>query len=138
MTLLKFGISLMLLVFSAGTFANSLGLSDAQLNSLLSSTVVPVQQKVQKSAPEVKKTRKSAPEVKKKAATELSTNKIKEALIKRSHAYYSGNCPCPYNTTSRGRRCGKRSAYSRPGGASPLCYKSDVTDRMVSEYRSRQ
>ena len=128
MTLLKFSISLMLLVFSAGTFANYLGLSDAQLNSLLSSTVVPAQQKTQKSAPEVKK----------KAVTELSTNKVKEALIKRSHAYYSGNCPCPYNTTSRGRRCGKRSAYSRPGGASPLCYKSDVTDRMVSEYRARQ
>ena len=50
----------------------------------------------------------------------------------------SGNCPCPYNTTSRGRSCGKRSAYSRPGGASPLCYSRDVTAQMVANYRARQ
>ncbi|MEO0409166.1 MAG: hypothetical protein AAF289_17625 [Cyanobacteria bacterium P01_A01_bin.135] len=34
----------------------------------------------------------------------------------------SGSCDCPYDTDSAGRRCGKRSAYSRPGGASPVCY----------------
>ncbi len=78
--------------------------------------------------------------VKKKAPAKsgASTAKIKNLLIKRSHAYYSGNCPCPYNTTRAGRRCGKRSAYSRPGGASPLCYPSDVTASMVSQYRARQ
>lgn len=77
---------------------------------------------------------------KRKASTNsgLSTSKIKNLLIKRSHAYYSGNCPCPYNTTRAGRRCGKRSAYSRPGGASPLCYPSDVSASMVAEYRARQ
>ena len=74
----------------------------------------------------------------KKAVTKFSTDQIKKILIKRSHAYYKGNCPCPYNRTSRGRSCGKRSAYSRPGGASPLCYNSDVTTRMVSAYIARQ
>lgn len=75
---------------------------------------------------------------KQKPKDNLSTAKIKNILIKRSHAYYSRNCPCPYNTTRAGRRCGKRSAYSRPGGASPLCYPSDVTASMVSQYRARQ
>lgn len=65
----------------------------------------------------------------------LSDDEIREILIQRSIASYSGNCPCPYNRASNGSRCGKRSAYSRPGGASPLCYPSDVTDAMVERYR---
>jgi len=39
-----------------------------------------------------------------------------------SRAPRSGSCDCPYDTDSAGRRCGGRSAYSRPGGASPVCY----------------
>lgn len=80
----------------------------------------------------------SVPKKTKKKTAGLSTSRIKKILIKRSHAYYSGNCPCPYNRTSRGYKCGKRSAYSRPGGASPLCYPSDVSAQMVAEYRARQ
>jgi hypothetical protein len=34
----------------------------------------------------------------------------------------SGSCDCPYDYTSSGSRCGDRSAYSRPGGRSPICY----------------
>lgn len=66
-----------------------------------------------------------------------STSAIKQALIEQSQASYSGACPCPYNTTSSGRRCGGNSAYSRPGGASPLCYPGDVTEQMVERYRAR-
>ena len=62
---------------------------------------------------------------------------IKRILINQSLAAYSGNCPCPYNTDRAGRSCGKRSAYSRPGGASPLCYASDVSEEMVEDYRVR-
>ncbi|NJL81414.1 MAG: hypothetical protein HC815_31320 [Richelia sp. RM1_1_1] len=40
-------------------------------------------------------------------------------------AAVSGKCDCPYDTDKRGRSCGDRSAYSRPGGASPVCYLSD-------------
>lgn len=68
----------------------------------------------------------------------LSDANIKDILIKRSHAYYNGNCPCPYNRTSNRSKCGKRSAYSRPGGASPLCYKGDISAAMVTDYRARQ
>ena len=60
---------------------------------------------------------------------------IKQKIIQSSISSYRGNCPCPYNTDRAGRRCGRRSAYSRPGGASPICYESDVTDKMVENYR---
>jgi hypothetical protein len=60
---------------------------------------------------------------------------IKQAIIGQSIANYVGNCPCPYNRDRAGRRCGARSAYSRPGGASPLCYDADVTPKMVADYR---
>lgn len=35
---------------------------------------------------------------------------------------YVGTCECPYDLMRNGRRCGGRSAYSRPGGRSPTCY----------------
>ena len=54
---------------------------------------------------------------------------IKEKMILESISRYSGNCPCPYNYASNGSKCGKRSAYSRAGGYSPLCYKSDISDQ---------
>ena len=62
---------------------------------------------------------------------------IKQAIINESIAKYAGSCPCPYSTDRGGRRCGGRSAYSRPGGASPLCYPNDVTQKMVDDYRKR-
>lgn len=61
-------------------------------------------------------------------------NAIKEEIIRQSISQYQGNCPCPYNLDRAGRRCGKRSAYSRPGGYSPICYPGDVTDDMVKAY----
>ena len=45
---------------------------------------------------------------------------IKQEIIKESIGSYRGSCPCPYNTDRAGRRCGARSAYSRPGGRSPI------------------
>jgi hypothetical protein len=65
---------------------------------------------------------------------------IKQAIIDESIANYRanrGNCPCPYNTDRAGHRCGARSAYSRPGGASPICYEKDVTQKMVDDYRKQ-
>ena len=154
MALLKIGISLMLLISVANASANELGLSEAQINSLLSPKAVPAQQRTQKTpkvapaqqriekAPRAEPTQqrveKAAPKIKKKVVATLSNSRIKEALIKQSIAYYSGNCPCPYNRASNGSRCGKRSAYSRPRGASPLCYTSDITEQMVSAYKARQ
>lgn len=69
-------------------------------------------------------------------AKRLSDAEIKRLLIEESISDYPGNCPCPYNTARNGSSCGRRSAYSRPGGAAPLCYPSDVTDEMVATYRA--
>lgn len=68
-------------------------------------------------------------------AQELTDNEIRQLLIQRSIAAYIGNCPCPYNVMRNGRRCGGNSAYSKPGGADPLCYESDVSDAMIERYR---
>ena len=63
---------------------------------------------------------------------------IRQEMIRQSIASYSGSCPCPYSTDRGGRRCGARSAYSRPGGAAPLCYASDISDAQVAAYRRRR
>jgi hypothetical protein len=60
---------------------------------------------------------------------------IKQKIIQASIDSYPGNCPCPYNTDRAGRRCGGRSAYTRPGGYAPKCFPSDVTSADVAEYR---
>jgi hypothetical protein len=57
------------------------------------------------------------------AATSAAKN---NDMIKKSIMSYKGNCPCPYNTMKNGRSCGKNSAWSKKGGASPLCYLSDI------------
>lgn len=68
---------------------------------------------------------------------QISDSQIAKQLIARSIVLYRGSCPCPYNRTRSGRRCGGNSAYSRPGGASPLCYAGDITAGMILDYRSR-
>ncbi len=69
------------------------------------------------------------------AAADLSDADVRRLLIQRSIASYPGNCPCPYNVDRTERSCGRRSAYSKPGGRAPLCFESDVTDEMVERYR---
>lgn len=71
------------------------------------------------------------------SAKPMSDQQIKRAIIKESIESYYGNCPCPYNTARNGSSCGRRSAYSRPGGEAPICYEKDVTKEMVREYRER-
>ncbi len=62
---------------------------------------------------------------------------VRDLIIKESIQSYPGNCPCPYNTMKNGRSCGGRSAYSKPGGRSPLCYPKDISDQMVKAYRAQ-
>jgi len=58
----------------------------------------------------------------------LGQTKSPEQMIKESIANYPGKCPCPYSIMSNGKKCGKRSAYSKPVGYEPLCYVSDIAD----------
>ncbi|WP_199782031.1 hypothetical protein [Cronobacter sakazakii] len=71
------------------------------------------------------------------AMAALSDDQVKEQIIQESIDNYSGNCPCPYNAMRNGRACGGRSAWSRAGGYSPICYKREVTAEMIREWRER-
>jgi len=71
------------------------------------------------------------------AAQPMTDAQIRQAIIAASLASYRGACPCPYNVMRNGRRCGGNSAYSKPGGASPLCFPQDVTPAMIAAYRQR-
>ena len=55
-----------------------------------------------------------------------TSSKSKQQQIDESIASYPGVCACPYSRASNGSKCGKRSAWSKPGGYEPLCYESDV------------
>lgn len=71
-------------------------------------------------------------------AQRVSDADVRQMMIRESIKSYHGNCPCPYNLAANGSRCGRRSAYSRPGGASPLCYPDDIPKPMVDDYRRRK
>lgn len=62
---------------------------------------------------------------------------IVQRIIAESLASYPSSCACPYNTDRGGRRCGKRSAYSKPGGYSPICFPQDVTSAMIDAFRKQ-
>lgn len=49
------------------------------------------------------------------------------SIIAASIAGYSGVCACPYQLKSNGAKCGRSSAYSRPGGDRLICFPDDVT-----------
>lgn len=70
-------------------------------------------------------------------AAKASDDEIADLIIKQSVATYSGSCACPYSTARNGSRCGKRSAYSKPGGAAPLCYREDVSPEQINAWRKR-
>lgn len=94
------------------------------------------------SAPVQSAPAKPIPTVDNKRATEtfLTAAAIAAILVAASRqAYYSGGrpCACPDDRMRNGRSCGSRSAYSRPGGAAPLCYPHDVTAAMIEQYRGR-
>jgi hypothetical protein len=76
-----------------------------------------------------------------KLETVLTAAAIAALLVRASRqSYYASGrpCACPDDVMRNGRRCGSRSAYSRPGGASPLCYPGDVTAGMIEAFRARQ
>ena len=67
-----------------------------------------------------------------------SDAEVKQRIIRQSIASYPGPCACPYNTDRAGRSCGRRSAYSRPGGFAPQCYPADVSQAEVDAWRRAQ
>lgn len=67
----------------------------------------------------------------------ISNATIVQRIIAQSIASYPGSCPCPYSRDRGGRRCGKRSAYSKPGGYAPICFAEDVSRDMIEAERNR-
>ena len=68
-----------------------------------------------------------------------SNTAIANAIIRECAAIYHATghpCACPEDRMRNGRACGRRSAYSKPGGASPLCYIKDVTAQEIADYRA--
>lgn len=77
-------------------------------------------------------TRTPDAEPKPAAKPNRSDSEVISAIIARSRASYPGNCGCPNDTDRAGRSCGGRSAYSRAGGRSVVCYPADVTPAMIA------
>ena len=71
------------------------------------------------------------------AQSTLTDGQIKEQIIMLSISAYSGRCACPYNKAKNGSKCGKRSAWSKAGGYTPICYQEEITDKMVKSFRER-
>jgi hypothetical protein len=67
----------------------------------------------------------------------LSDATIVQRIIAQSIAGYPGSCPCPYSRDRGGRRCGARSAYSKPGGYAPICFAEDVSRDMIAAFRNQ-
>jgi hypothetical protein len=96
---------------------------------------------VQNQSTSIDATEKSVrPDSKRKVEAVITAAAIAAIIVQASRAqYHAGGrpCACPDDSMRNGRACGGRSAYSRPGGAAPLCYPSDVTAAMIESYRQR-
>lgn len=71
----------------------------------------------------------------------LTDAAIAALIIAGSIALYKARgrpCACPSDTMRNGRACGGRSAWSKAGGAKPLCFPTDITSEMISAYRARK
>lgn len=87
-------------------------------------------------APKPKVTQPKTRQVSAPSSREIAN--AKKEIIRQSIRSYPGSCPCPYNRDRAGRRCGGRSAWSKPGGYSPICYESDVSRSRLSSYFARR
>jgi hypothetical protein len=68
----------------------------------------------------------------------LSHQQVAAKIVpgERQDYYATGHpCACPDDHARNRSMCGRRSAYSRPGGAEPKCYVSDVTAADIAAYR---
>jgi negative regulator of genetic competence, sporulation and motility len=67
----------------------------------------------------------------------ISDKEIKTTLIHQSIEDYGRSCPCPYSKSPSGGQCGLNSAYSKTSRLTIFCYPSNVTNKMVKEYRDK-
>lgn len=65
----------------------------------------------------------------------LSDADIRQLIIQESAAAYPGANVCPYSRLRDGSLARSRSAYNRPGGHTPKCYPTDITDAEIAAWR---
>jgi hypothetical protein len=65
----------------------------------------------------------------------LTDGQVRDLMIKASIASFKGACPCPYSFTAEGLRCGTQSAWSKHDGTGPACYRQDIGDPAIADYR---
>lgn len=70
-------------------------------------------------------------------SNQLTDAQVKQRIINDSIASYPGTCACPFNTARNGSSCGRRSAWSKAGGYSPICYEKEVSKEMAKEWRQQ-
>lgn len=70
-------------------------------------------------------------------SNQLTDDQVKQRIIDDSIASYPGTCACPFNTARNGSSCGRRSAWSKAGGASPICYKKEISKAMIKEWHQQ-
>ncbi|HCB0372893.1 TPA: hypothetical protein MYM55_000316 [Klebsiella pneumoniae] len=70
-------------------------------------------------------------------SNQLTDDQVKQRIIDDSIASYPGTCACPFNTARNGSSCGRRSAWSKAGGYSPICYKKEVSKEKIKEWRQQ-
>lgn len=63
----------------------------------------------------------------------MSRDALKDRII-AEHDKAPIPCQCPYDTDRNGNACGYRSAYDRPGGYAPICYRKNVPDQYVDRW----
>ena len=83
---------------------------------------------------------KPAPPDRKTKVEALTAAAIAAIIVQSSRDQYHKTgkpCACPDDRMRNGRVCGATSAYSRPGGAAPLCYPTDVPMAMIKSYRQK-
>lgn len=68
------------------------------------------------------------------AGCELFEGPIEQNVLNQAIAKYSGACACPFSLDLAGDLCGGQSAYSQGATDAPICYVSEVTYEMITQY----
>lgn len=67
----------------------------------------------------------------------MSDAQVRDRIIKTSIAIYPGDCACPYSIAASGRRCGRKSVWSRHGDFAATCFPNEVSPGEIREWRLR-
>ncbi len=68
------------------------------------------------------------------AGCELLEGPIEQSVLNQAIANYSGLCACPFSLDIAGNLCGDQSAYSQGAADATICYISEVTFDMITQY----